>query len=154
MVSPIGRWKSTASFPAKSTWYTSGLVLGFWRRTCRKKANRARGACVILPIDNTCALFWRQRSRVRVPLWSLDGFVLGCLEFSSSATLLNSQLVAFWQVRILVLLCSICLFLIVWMRCLHFHYKQTFKVLTLLWPFCLRFFQKQYAKYPLLLYGL
>ena len=78
-----------------------------------RKQTGLEGACVILLIDNICVLFWRQRSRVRVLLWSLDGFVLGCLEFRSSASLLNSQLVAFWQVRILVLLCSICLFLIV-----------------------------------------
>ena len=59
-----------------------------------RKQTGLEGACVILPIDNICALFWRQRSRVRVPLWSLDGFVLGCLEFRSSATLVNSQLLA------------------------------------------------------------
>ena len=35
-----------------------------------------------------------QRSRVRVPLWPLAGFVLGRPEFEFSATLVNSQLVA------------------------------------------------------------
>ena len=34
------------------------------------------------------------RSRVRVPLWPLAGFVLGRPELKSSATLENSQLVA------------------------------------------------------------
>ena len=34
-----------------------------------------------------------RRSRVRVPLWRLGGFVLGRPEFRSSATLINSQLV-------------------------------------------------------------
>ena len=34
------------------------------------------------------------RSRVRVPLWPLAGFVLGRPEFKFSATLVNSQLVA------------------------------------------------------------
>ena len=36
-----------------------------------------------------------RRSRVRIPLWPLAGFVLGPVEFSSSAIqLINSQLVA------------------------------------------------------------
>ena len=35
-----------------------------------------------------------RRSRVRVPLWPLAGFLLGCLEFKSSVTLVNSQLAA------------------------------------------------------------
>ena len=34
------------------------------------------------------------RSRVRVPLWPLVGFVLGLPEFKSSAKLVNSRLVA------------------------------------------------------------
>ena len=38
-----------------------------------------------------------RRSRVRVPLWPLAGFVLGRPEFKFSATLVNSQLVAFCQ---------------------------------------------------------
>ena len=38
-----------------------------------------------------------RRSRVRVPLWRLAGFVLGRPEFKSSATLVNSQLVASCQ---------------------------------------------------------
>ena len=37
------------------------------------------------------------RSWVRVPLWPLAGFVLGHPEFKSSATLVNSQLVASCQ---------------------------------------------------------
>ena len=36
-----------------------------------------------------------RRSRVRVPLWPLAGFVLGRPEFKFSTTLVNSQLVAF-----------------------------------------------------------
>ena len=49
------------------------------------KQTGLESACVILPIDNIrSTLFGRQRSRVRVPLWSLDGFVLDCLEFKSS----------------------------------------------------------------------
>ena len=48
-----------------------------------------------------------RRSRVRVPLWSLAGFVLGRPEFKFSATLLNSQLVAFCQLGFLILLCCI-----------------------------------------------
>ena len=35
-----------------------------------------------------------RRSRVRVPLWPLAGFVLGRPKFKFSATLVNSQLVA------------------------------------------------------------
>ena len=42
-----------------------------------------------------------RRSRVRVPLWPLAGFVLGLPEFKSSATLLNSQLVASYQLGFL-----------------------------------------------------
>ena len=38
-----------------------------------------------------------RRSRVRVPLWPLAGFVLGRPEFISSATLVNSQLAASCQ---------------------------------------------------------
>ena len=45
-----------------------------------------------------------RRSRVRVPLWPLAGFVLGRLEFKSSATLVNSQLVASCQLGFLILL--------------------------------------------------
>ena len=56
-----------------------------------RKQTGLESACVILPIDNIrSTLFGRQRSRVRVPLWSLDGFVLDCPEFKSSATLVNS----------------------------------------------------------------
>ena len=38
-----------------------------------------------------------RRSRVQVPVWPLAGFVLGRSKFKSSATLVNSQLVAFCQ---------------------------------------------------------
>ena len=48
-----------------------------------------------------------QRSRVRVLLWPLAGFVLGHPEFKFSATLVNSQLVAFCQLGFLILLCCI-----------------------------------------------
>ena len=48
-----------------------------------------------------------RRSRVRVPLWPLAGFVLGRPEFKFSATLVNSQLVAFCQLGFLILLCCI-----------------------------------------------
>ena len=40
-------------------------------------------------------------SLVRVPLWPLAGFVLGRPEFKSSATLVNSQLVASYQLGFL-----------------------------------------------------
>ena len=48
-----------------------------------------------------------RRSRVRVPLWPLAGFVLGRPEFKFSATFVNSQLVAFCQLGFLILLCCI-----------------------------------------------
>ena len=48
-----------------------------------------------------------RRSRVRVPLWPLAGFVLGRSKFKFSATLVNSQLVAFCQLGFLILLCCI-----------------------------------------------
>ena len=41
-----------------------------------------------------------RRSRVRVPLWPLAGFLLGRLEFKSSATLVNSKLVASCQLKV------------------------------------------------------
>ena len=41
-----------------------------------------------------------RRFRVQVPLWPLAGFVLGRPEFKSSATLVNSQLVASYQLGI------------------------------------------------------
>ena len=48
-----------------------------------------------------------RRSRVRVPLRPLTGFVLGRAEFKFSATLVNSQLVAFCQLGFLIVLCCI-----------------------------------------------
>ena len=48
-----------------------------------------------------------RRSRVRVPLWPLAGFVLGRSEFKFSATLVNSHLVAFYKLGFLILLCCI-----------------------------------------------
>ena len=48
-----------------------------------------------------------RRSRVRVLLWPLAGFVLGRPEFKFSAMLVNSQLVAFCQLGFLILLCCI-----------------------------------------------
>ena len=48
-----------------------------------------------------------RRSRVRVPLWPLAGFVLGRPEYKFSATLVNSQLVAFCQLGFLILLCNV-----------------------------------------------
>ena len=46
-------------------------------------------------------------SRVRVLLWLLARFVLGCPDFKSSATLVNSHLVASCQLGLLMLLFSI-----------------------------------------------
>ena len=48
-----------------------------------------------------------RRSRFGVPLWPLAGFALGRPEFKFSATLVNSQLVAFCQLGFLILLCCI-----------------------------------------------
>ena len=48
-----------------------------------------------------------RRSRVRVPLRPLAGFLLGRLEFKSSATLVNSQLAVSFQLGFLILLCCI-----------------------------------------------
>ena len=49
-----------------------------------------------------------RRSRVRVALWALAGLlVLGRPELKSSATLVNSQLVASCQLGFLILLCCI-----------------------------------------------
>ena len=56
------------------------------------------GQCVGLAI---------RRSRARVSLWPLAGFLLGRPEFKFSATLVNSQLVAFCQLGFLILLCCI-----------------------------------------------
>ena len=44
---------------------------------------------------------------VWVPLWPIAGFVLGRLVFKSSSILINSQLVAFGQLKFLTLLCYI-----------------------------------------------
>ena len=41
-----------------------------------------------------------RRFRVQVQLWPLAGFLLGRLEFKSSATLVNSQLVASCQLGV------------------------------------------------------
>ena len=43
--------------------------------------------------------------RVRVPLRALTGFVLGCPELKSLATLVHSQLAASCQLGFLILLC-------------------------------------------------
>ena len=48
-----------------------------------------------------------RRSRVRVPLSPLAGFVLGRSKFKSLPTLVNSQLVASCQLGFLILLCCI-----------------------------------------------
>ena len=50
---------------------------------------------------------------VQFLLWPLAGFLLGCLEFKSSATLVNSQLVASHQLGFLILRCLDCFFLII-----------------------------------------
>ena len=47
------------------------------------------------------------RSRVRVTLWPLAGFVIGCPVLKASATLVNSQLGASCQLGFLILLCCI-----------------------------------------------
>ena len=49
-----------------------------------------------------------RRSRVRVRLWSLAGFVLGRPKFKSSATLVNNQLVTSCQLGINMLYLNIC----------------------------------------------
>ena len=67
-------------------------------------------------------------SWVRVPLWLLTALVLGHPKFKSSATLVNSQLVASCQWGFLILLCSIwiiCFRLFEWLEWSAFHYKQT-----------------------------
>ena len=46
-------------------------------------------------------------SRVRFPLWPLAGFVLGRPKFKSSATLVNGQLFASYQLGVFKLLCCI-----------------------------------------------
>ena len=48
-----------------------------------------------------------RRSRVRVLLWPLAGYVHGSPEFKSSATLVNSELVPPYQLGFLILLRSI-----------------------------------------------
>ena len=45
--------------------------------------------------------------RVRFPLWPLAEFVLGRPEFKSSATLVNSQLVAICLLGFLIMVCCI-----------------------------------------------
>ena len=57
---------------------------------------RQRGRVAEWPSGQRVGLAIR-RSRVRVPLWPLAGFVLGRPEFKSSATLVNSQLVSSCQ---------------------------------------------------------
>ena len=57
---------------------------------------------------------------VLVPLWPLAGFVLGRLEFKSSATLVTSQVGASGQLGFLILLCyiwNICFKLFEWIAC-------------------------------------
>ena len=69
---------------------------------------------------------------IRLPLWRVAGFVLGCPEFKSSATLVSSQ-GCLLPVGFLILLCSVwitCFKLFEcspckwWTKC-TFHYKQT-----------------------------
>ena len=47
------------------------------------------------------------RSRVRILLWSLAGFVLGFPEFKSEATLVKNQLFSSFHLGILILLCFV-----------------------------------------------
>ena len=44
---------------------------------------------------------------VLVPLWPLAGFVVGHPELKSLATLVNSQLIASYQLGFLIMLCCI-----------------------------------------------
>ena len=62
------------------------------------------------PSDQRIGLAVR-RCRVRVPLWPLAGFVLGRPEFNSSATLVNSQLVASCQLGVLMYLINVLMYL-------------------------------------------
>ena len=54
-----------------------------------------------------CASAIQRPESVCVPLWPIAGFVLGRLVFKSSSILINSQLVAFGQLKFLTLLCYI-----------------------------------------------
>ena len=76
--------------------YVSGFVGGGGMRYCWGKWDRRTW-----PSGQRVGLAIR-RSRVRVPLWPLAGFVLGRPEFKFSATLVYSQLVAFCQLGFLI----------------------------------------------------
>ena len=86
-----------------------GLILPTWDRTCFILTDLGASSLIweaAWPCGQGVGLAIR-RSRVRVPLWPLAGFVLGRPEFKFSATLVNSQLVAFCQLGFLILLCCI-----------------------------------------------
>ena len=91
--------------------------------------------------QRNCGLAIRQ-SRVRVPLWSLAGFVVASPEFKSSAMLVNT----YCQLRYLILLCSIW---IIWSELFEWsdrklaekatstsHYKQTLNLLVIFYLQC------------------
>ena len=64
---------------------------------------------------------WIRQSWVWIPLWSLAGFVLGCPNFKSLATLVYNQLVTANQLGFVILWCCfwiIYLFLSIWVDCL------------------------------------
>ena len=78
------------------------LFLPFLRARLKERDRKARGtmgrgkeeAAWLSGQRAGLAILW---SQIRVPLWLLAGFVLSCPELKSSATLLNSQLVASGQ---------------------------------------------------------
>ena len=90
--------------------YMEGLIFGILRyvlnsltiislneKTVEEAAWRS-GQCAGLAI---------RQFRVWVPLWPLAGFVLGPTEFKSSATLVKSQLIAYYQLLLSVwIICS------------------------------------------------
>ena len=97
--------KTIKKFP-KSPFWPAGRVLSSDKHKLICSSSCQVYGEAAWPSGQRVGLAIRQ-SRVRVPLWPLAGFVLGRPEFKFSATLVNSQLVAFCQLGFLILLCCI-----------------------------------------------
>ena len=98
------------------------LAISQWALTSKKQSRGHFIPALLTPIvivieipGDTGIQLRRQRGEwsvlrapnVRVPLWPISGFVLCRPEFKSSATLVNSQLVASFQLGFFILLCCI-----------------------------------------------
>jgi len=88
----------------RSEYKTEHILSPFWQMSVKIITNKE---FLFLSFSGQRIGLVIHRSLVRVPLWPLAGFVLGCPKFKSLAMIVNSQLVATCQLGFLILLCCI-----------------------------------------------